>query len=146
MRLSTRANYAVRAILDLALHEHEGPVSIQQIAHRQQISHSYLEQLFRKLRGGKLVESVRGARGGYTMAVPPDQVTLADILEIVNETIEPASCLNGRKKCDHSSKCMTRVVWKRLGEHIQLFLKSITLEQLRNEAITTGRTLDLSDK
>jgi DNA-binding IscR family transcriptional regulator len=80
------------------------------------------------------------------MGLPADQVTLAQILEIVNETIEPAACLNGRKKCDHSNKCMTRIVWKRLGEHIQMFLSSITLEQLRKEAIETGRILDLSDK
>jgi Rrf2 family transcriptional regulator, iron-sulfur cluster assembly transcription factor len=146
VRLSTKANYAVRAILDLVLHEHEGPVSIQQIAHRQQISHSYLEQLFRKLRRGKLVESVRGSRGGYKMRLPVDQVTLAHVLEIVNETLEPAACLDGRKKCNYCDMCMTRVVWKRLGEHIRVFLDSITIEQLRREAVETGRILDLSDK
>lgn len=133
MRLSTRAHYAVRAVLDLALHATDGPVAIQEIARRQAISSSYLEQLFVKLRRGRVIRSVRGARGGYQLACPADQVHLAQIIELVDEPLEPVACLDGRKPCDLADQCITQSVWRRLGEHIRSFLSSITLEQLLQE-------------
>ncbi len=100
MRLSTRAHYAVRAVLDLALHSQHGPVAIQEIARRQAISSSYLEQLFVKLRRGQLIRSIRGARGGYQLARPAEDVHLADIIHASGRTLQPVACLDGQKDCD----------------------------------------------
>lgn len=130
MRLSTRAHYAVRAVVDLALHSHHGPVAIQEIARRQAISSSYLEQLFVKLRRGNLIRSVRGSRGGYQLARPAEQVHLANIIELVDEPLQPVACLDGQKDCDLASKCITQDIWRQLGNHIHSFLSSITLDQL----------------
>jgi Rrf2 family transcriptional regulator, iron-sulfur cluster assembly transcription factor len=140
VRLSTRAHYAVRAILDLALHSTHGPVAIQEIARRQAISPSYLEQLFVKLRRGQIIRSVRGARGGYQLARPADQVHLADIIELVDEPLQPVACLDGRKDCARASDCLTRNVWRRLGHHIRTFLTSITVDQLVREIHQRGTT------
>jgi Rrf2 family transcriptional regulator, iron-sulfur cluster assembly transcription factor len=140
VRLSTRAHYAVRAILDLALHSTHGPVAIQEIARRQAISPSYLEQLFVKLRRGQIIRSVRGARGGYQLARPADQVHLADIIELVDEPLQPVACLDGRKDCARASDCLTRNVWRRLGNHIRTFLTSITVDQLVREIHQRGTT------
>ena len=140
MRLSTRAHYAVRAILDLALHSSQGPVAIQEIARRQAISSSYLGQLFVKLRRGQIIRSVRGARGGYQLARPADQVHLADIIELVDEPLQPVACLDGRKDCAQASHCITRNIWRQLGNHIRTFLSSITVEQLVREIHQSGTT------
>ena len=133
MRLSTRAHYAVRAVLDLALHSQHGPVAIQEIARRQAISSSYLEQLFVKLRRGQLIRSIRGARGGYQLARPAEDVHLADIIMLVDEPLQPVACLDGRKDCDLASQCVTQDVWRQLGDHIRTFLSSITVDQLVRE-------------
>lgn len=133
MRLSTRAHYAVRAVLDLALHSQHGPVAIQEIARRQAISSSYLEQLFVKLRRGQLIRSIRGARGGYQLARPAEDVHLADIIMLVDEPLQPVACLDGQKDCDLASQCVTQDVWRQLGDHIRSFLSSITVDQLVRE-------------
>lgn len=133
MRLSTRAHYAVRAVLDLALHSQHGPVAIQEIARRQAISSSYLEQLFVKLRRGQLIRSIRGARGGYQLARPAEDVHLADIIMLVDEPLQPVACLDGQKDCDLASQCVTQDVWRQLGDHIRTFLSSITVDQLVRE-------------
>lgn len=142
MRLSTRAHYAVRAVLDLALHSTHGPVAIQEIARRQAISSSYLEQLFVKLRRGQIIRSVRGARGGYQLARPADQVHLADIIELVDEPLEPVACLDGQKDCARASHCITQNIWRRLGNHIRTFLSSVTVDQLVRETHQRGTTLE----
>jgi Rrf2 family transcriptional regulator, iron-sulfur cluster assembly transcription factor len=133
VRLSTRAHYAVRAVLDLALHSQHGPVAIQEIARRQAISSSYLEQLFVKLRRGQLIRSIRGARGGYQLARPAADVHLADIIMLVDEPLQPVACLDGQKDCDLASQCVTQDVWRQLGDHIRTFLSSITVDQLMRE-------------
>jgi Rrf2 family transcriptional regulator, iron-sulfur cluster assembly transcription factor len=138
VRLSTRAHYAVRAILDLALHATEGPVAIQEIARRQAISSSYLEQLFVKLRRGRIIRSVRGARGGYLLARPADQVHLADIIDLVDEPLQPVACLDGQKDCTRASHCITQDIWRQLGNHIRTFLTSITVDQLVHQIRQRG--------
>jgi Rrf2 family iron-sulfur cluster assembly transcriptional regulator len=130
MRLSSKAHYAVRAILDLAQHQHQGPVSIQAIAQRQAISRPYLEQLFAKLRRGQVIRSIRGANGGYLLARPSDQVSLAEILDLVEEQLDPTPCFAGKRDCRSMAECKTRHIWRRFGEHVRLFLKSVTLEHL----------------
>jgi Rrf2 family transcriptional regulator, iron-sulfur cluster assembly transcription factor len=146
VRLSTRAHYAVRAILDLALHSTHGPVAIQEIARRQAISSSYLEQLFVKLRRGQLIRSVRGARGGYQLARPADQVHLVDIMELVDEPLQPVACLDGQKDCARASQCVTQDIWRQLGNHIRTFLTSITVEQLVREIRQRGTTSHGNDQ
>jgi Rrf2 family transcriptional regulator, iron-sulfur cluster assembly transcription factor len=138
VRLSTRAHYAVRAVVDLALHSTQGPVAIQEIARRQAISSSYLEQLFVKLRRGQLIRSIRGARGGYQLARPADQVHLADIIELVDEPLQPVACLDGQKDCDRASRCITQDIWRQLGQHIRAFLTSITVDQLVRDIHPAG--------
>jgi Rrf2 family iron-sulfur cluster assembly transcriptional regulator len=123
----------VRAVLDLALHSQHGPVAIQEIARRQAISSSYLEQLFVKLRRGQLIRSIRGARGGYQLARPAEDVHLADIIMLVDEPLQPVACLDGQKDCDLASQCVTQDVWRQLGDHIRAFLTSITVDQLVRE-------------
>ena len=140
MRLSTRAHYAVRAVLDLALHSQHGPVAIQEIARRQAISSSYLEQLFVKLRRGNLIRSIRGSRGGYQLARPAAQVHLANIIELVDEPLQPVACLDGQKDCDLASECLTQDIWRQLGNRIHSFLSSITLDQLMPEIRQNGTT------
>jgi len=138
VRLSTRAHYAVRAVLDLALHSNHGPVAIQEIARRQAISPSYLEQLFVKLRRGNLIRSIRGSRGGYQLARPAEQVHLADIIQLVDEPLQPVACLDGQKDCDLADRCFTQNIWRQLGNHIHSFLSSITLDQLLQEMRQNG--------
>lgn len=129
MRLSTRAHYAVRAVLDLALHAVDRPVPVQEIAERQAISQAYLEQLFAKLRRGRIIRSVRGPRGGYLLARPAAEVTLAEIMEWVDEPLEPVACLDKDGHCDREGGCNTHHIWRDLGRHIRSFLETLTVEQ-----------------
>src|SRR3954463_16153086 len=115
MRLTTKGRFAVTAMLDLALHGSDGPVTLSGISDRQKISLSYLEQLFGKLRRRALVESVRGPGGGYKLARPPEGVTVADIICAVEETIDSTSCA-GRENCLESQRCMTHELWEDLNE------------------------------
>ncbi len=133
MRLSSRAHYAVRALLDLAAHGQEHPVPIQAIAKRQHISPAYLEQLFFKLRRGRVVRSVRGARGGYLLARPADRLTLWEIMRVVEEPMDLVSCLDNDGSCDFHDRCTTQKLWRRLGEHIRQFLDNLTLGELLRE-------------
>jgi Rrf2 family iron-sulfur cluster assembly transcriptional regulator len=129
MRLTTKGRFAVTAMLDLALHSHNGPVTLSGISDRQKISLSYLEQLFGKLRRGALVESVRGPGGGYNLARPAERVTVADIIRAVEEPIDSTAC-GGRENCHESQRCMTHELWENLNATVYTFLHSVTLAQL----------------
>ncbi|BCR05362.1 transcriptional regulator [Desulfuromonas versatilis] len=134
MRLSTKAQYAVRAMVSLHLYGEDEPVSIRDIAAREEISLTYLEQLFVKLRRGKIVTSVRGPGGGYLLARPASQIRVDQIIDSVEETLVPVSCMDNDGKCACSDQCITHTVWHGLGERIRGFLSSITLEDLTREA------------
>ncbi|RME35699.1 MAG: Rrf2 family transcriptional regulator [Deltaproteobacteria bacterium] len=134
MRLSTKAQYAVRAMVSLSLHGDEGPVSIKDISARESISLPYLEQLFVKLRRGRIVTSVRGPGGGYRLARPADQIRVDEIIDSVEETLVPVSCMDEQGRCVCDDHCVTHNVWQGLGERIRSFLASITLEDLTREA------------
>ena len=110
MKLSSRGRYAVMAMADLAIHSSERPVSLAEIAERQEISLSYLEQLFGKLRRHALVESVRGPGGGYTIARDLDRVTVADIIAAVDEPLDATQC-GGKENCLDEGRCMTHDLW-----------------------------------
>ncbi len=129
MRLTTKGRYAVTAMLDLALHSTEGPVSLADISGRQEISLSYLEQLFAKLRQNDLVYSVRGPGGGYRLKHPLDEVFVAQIIDAVNESVDATSC-GGAGNCQQGEVCLTHYLWMDLSEQIHQFLSSISLASL----------------
>lgn len=129
MKLSTKGRYAVTAMTDLAAHSKGEPVSLADIAERQEISLSYLEQLFCKLRKGGLVKSVRGPGGGYRLSKPAAQTRVADIIIAVDEPLKTTGCRVGDVHGCHSKRgrCLTHDLWEELSNHIYLFLSSVTL-------------------
>src|SRR6059036_480221 len=129
MRLTTKGRFAVTAMIDVAMHNSEGPVTLAGVADRQKISLSYLEQLFGKLRRYGLVDSVRGPGGGYNLARPATSVSVADIITAVDEPIDATKC-GGKENCQDDKRCMTHELWANLNTHIFAFLNSVTLEQL----------------
>ena len=129
MRLTTKGRFAVTAMLDLALNSTHGPVTLSGISGRQKISLSYLEQLFGKLRRRSLVESVRGPGGGYNLARPAAEVSVADISCAVEEPIDSTQC-SGRENCRDNERCMTHDLWEELNSTVYGFLAGVTLSQL----------------
>lgn len=129
MRLTTKGRYAVTAMLDLALNATEGPVSLADISGRQEISLSYLEQLFAKLRRCELVVSVRGPGGGYRLSRPDSDICVAEIIDAVNETVDTTNC-GGNANCQDGEVCLTHHLWRDLSEQIHEFLSSISLSSL----------------
>jgi Rrf2 family transcriptional regulator, iron-sulfur cluster assembly transcription factor len=129
MKLTTRGRYAVTAMLDLALHEHAGPVPLADLARRNHISPAYLEQLFASLRRQGLVESVRGPGGGYRLARPAGEISVACVIAAVNEDVDATRC-GGARDCHDGGRCLTHDLWEDLTRHIQNFLKSVTLAEL----------------
>ncbi|MCG8509287.1 MAG: Rrf2 family transcriptional regulator [Rhodospirillales bacterium] len=132
MRLSTKGRYAVMAMVDLASNSRGRPVALADIAERQEISLSYLEQLFGKLRKGGLVRSVRGPGGGYLMSRDPSDTRVADIIMAVDELIKATRCTPGSPSGCHlnKSRCMTHDLWEELGNQIYLYLSSVTVEDI----------------
>ncbi len=129
MRLTTKGRFAVTAMIDVALHGSDGPVTLAAVSGRQKISLSYLEQLFGKLRRSGLVESVRGPGGGYNLAKAPEALSVADIIVAVDEPIDATQC-GGQENCKDDRRCMTHELWASLNEHIFSFLSGVTLAQL----------------
>lgn len=129
MKLSTKGRYAVMAMADLAQHSNGRPVALAEVAVRQEISLSYLEQLFGRLRRGGLVNSVRGPGGGYMLARDPEQMRIADIILAVDEPIKATRCTPGSPNGCHShrGRCLTHDLWEELGNQIYLYLSSVTL-------------------
>ena len=128
MKLSTKGRYAVTAMMDLALHDKYGPVTLAEISQCQGISLSYLEQLFAKLRKKGLVEGVRGPGGGYRLARSAADVTVADIVSAVDEKVDATRC-SGRRNCQEGKRCLTHELWTELSKQIFTFLSGITLAQ-----------------
>jgi Rrf2 family transcriptional regulator, iron-sulfur cluster assembly transcription factor len=148
MRLTTKGRFAVTAMIDLALHNAEGPVTLAEISERQKISLSYLEQLFGKLRRQALVSSVRGPGGGYNLAKPLETVSVADIIVAVDEPIDATQCA-GKENCRDERKCITHDLWMSLNEHIFDYLRSVTLGQLVAQQQAKGdevKVVELKDQ
>ncbi|MFO7578390.1 MAG: Rrf2 family transcriptional regulator [Pelovirga sp.] len=133
MRLSTKAQYAVRALVSLNLVSNGEPVTIKEIAEREKISLNYLEQLFVKLRRGNIVRSVRGPGGGYLLAREASQIRVDEIIDTVEEILVPVSCMNDDGSCGCDLQCATQSVWQGLGNQIRAFLASRTLEDLTRD-------------
>ena len=130
MRLSSRGRYGTRALLDLALHQGEEPVLLKDIAQRQQISLQYLGHLITPLIAAGIVRSTRGARGGVSLAKPPEEVKLSEVIQLLEGSISPVECVNNPAVCSRSELCATRDVWSELKNVIDRFLESIFLQDL----------------
>lgn len=141
MRLTTKGRYAVTAMLDLSIHASKGPVNLTEISRRQDISLSYLEQLFAKLRQRQLVSSVRGPGGGYRLARAEKDIHVAEIIDAVNESLDTTRCL-GKGDCQMGETCLTHHLWQDLSEQIHNFLSNISLADLvaKREIVTIART------
>lgn len=129
MRLTTKGRYAVTAMLDLALHAEQGPVSLNDISGRQEISLSYLEQLFAKLRRNELVSSIRGPGGGYQLTRHCKEISVAQVVDAVNEGVDITRC-EGKGDCQRGESCLTHHLWLDLSDQIHTFLESISLQSL----------------
>lgn len=156
MRLTTKGRYAVTAMLDLALHYNEGPITLADISQRQGISLSYLEQLFSRLRKQELVDSTRGPGGGYRLSRDANEIAVADVITAVDEKVETTRC-GGLSNCQDDEQCLTHELWTDLSQQIHGFLMGISLgdlvehkgvqevaarqERITNEYTTTANTV-----
>ncbi len=130
MRLTTKGRYAVTAVLDLALHQGNGPVSLAAISERQGISLSYLEQLFAKLRRNEIVSSTRGPGGGYKLTNSVDEVSVSDIILAVDESCKVVDCGDSDGCHDGAYQCLTHDLWQELSNEIRTFLDGISLSEI----------------
>jgi Rrf2 family cysteine metabolism transcriptional repressor len=141
MKLSTKGQYATRAILDLAINQGEGPILLRDIAQRQQISLSYLEHLVTPLIAGGLVRSTRGAKGGVSLAKPPEEIKLIEVIQLLEGSLAPVECVNNPKLCPRSELCVTRDVWIELKKAIIDVLESTTLQDLVERQKEKGKAV-----
>ena len=148
MRLTTKGRFAVTAMIDLAMRNGEGPVTLADISERQKISLSYLEQLFGKLRRNSLVSSVRGPGGGYNLARKMDEMSVADIILAVDEPIDATQC-GGKENCLDEHKCLTHDLWTNLNNHIFEYLRGVKLSDLvaqNRERLRESGVVELQDR
>lgn len=136
MMLSTKGKYGLQAVLDLALHSEESAVPLNDIAKRQDISISYLEQLMAKLRKAEIVNSIRGAQGGYVLAKSPSDISVGEILRALEGNLNPIKCneLSGEKGCSSADSCVTKFVWKRISDSINDTVNKMLLSELVEES------------
>lgn len=137
MKLSTKGRYGLRALIDLAAHGQEEAVSITSIAARQDISEAYLEQLMRSLRKAGLIESVRGAGGGYRLAKSAEQISVGDALRALEGDLKAVACpaFYGEEGCAGSDRCVTKYVWKKVNEAIEQTVDSIRISELAEDSL-----------
>ena len=139
MRLTTKGRFAVTAMVDLAMRGEPGPVTLASISERQKISLSYLEQLFGKLRRHNIVESVRGPGGGYYLARPSSQISIADVIVAVDEPLDATKC-GGMANCHDERQCVTHDLWTGLNESIYAYLNAVSLKQVVDSQSTDKQT------
>ncbi|MBL7071835.1 MAG: Rrf2 family transcriptional regulator [Candidatus Omnitrophica bacterium] len=140
MGISTKSTYGIRAMFELALHHGRNPISVSYISGRESISIPYLEQLLSKLRRNGLVRSVRGPKGGYILSKKPKDITVGDIVRILDGGITPVHCVNSnnKKNCKMIDKCVTKTVWKKLKNAVDETLDSVSLKDLCSDAKKMG--------
>ena len=129
MKLSTRSRYGTRMMLDLAQHYDEGPIQMGDIARRQDISVKYLEQLIIPLKKVDFIKSVRGPKGGYMLARPPEEITIGEIVKVLEGGIDLSDCIGNPDECNRSSSCLTRGIWEEATKAMYDKLNSITLSK-----------------
>lgn len=151
MKLTTKGRYAVTAMLDLAIHAQDTPVTLQEISGRQGISLSYLEQLFAKLRRNELVKSIRGPGGGYQLQDTADSIVISRVIDAVNESTDVTAC-GGKGNCHDGKQCITHDLWCELSEQIHQFLSNITLQtvidkqQAKQQPEQAGESITIQHK
>ncbi len=137
MRISTRGRYGLRAMVDMALYGGGGPVALREVAARQGVSESYLEQVFATLRKNGLVNAQRGSQGGYQLGRPAKEITVGDVLRVLEGPIAPVDCVDqsdAGRHCEREDFCATRPFWQQLRNQISSFLDSVTLQDLADQA------------
>ena len=141
MKITTKGRYGLRAMVDLAGCEENGPVSIHSIAERQGISDGYLEQLIGKLKKAGLVESTRGATGGYRLAKAAEEISVGDILRALEGSLHPIDCpeIDAEYSCANEGACVTKLVWKKIGDAIEDTVNHISLQDLKAQGGCTGK-------
>jgi len=132
MRISTKIRYGARAMLELAYHYGEGPIELKEIAKKENISLKYLEQVINPLRAAGLVKSIRGSKGGYSLAKPPSDICLYDVVETLEGPLNLLECLRDPKVCQKVPSCVTRDIWEEVSEAISKIFYSVTLEEMVN--------------
>lgn len=136
MKLSTRGQYGLRALVDIAVHSEEGPVAISVISVRQNVTVRYLEQLLPKLKKTGIIKSIRGAQGGYLLSADPESVSVGDVLRILEGDMNLVDCaglIGQGEECKGSKYCVTKTVWKRINDSIQETVDSISLRELMDD-------------
>ena len=139
MKLSTRGRYGVRALLDIALHQDEGLISLKDIALRQEVSLPYLEHLITPLVAAGIVKSTRGARGGVLLLKPPIEIKLSEVVQLLEGSIAPVDCVNNPEICHRSTLCATRDIWSEMKKAMIQVLDSTTLQDLVERQKGKGR-------
>ena len=134
MKISNKGRYGVKAMVDIAMHYGDAPVSIKTISQRQNISEYYLEQLFSPLRKAKLIKSIRGAQGGYVLNYAPKDITVADVMNVLEGPVEIAECIEGTE-CDDIDFCATRLLWEKIKNSIDEVMKNITLQDIVDDYV-----------
>lgn len=129
MKLTSKGRYAVTAMLDIAINQSKGPITLAMISERQDISLSYLEQIFAKLKKSDLVLSARGPGGGYRLSRTPAEISISEVIAAVNEDLEARKC-KGRQNCKGGEECLSHELWSDLSEMIEQFLENITLQKI----------------
>jgi Rrf2 family cysteine metabolism transcriptional repressor len=130
MKISTKIRYGARAMVELASHYGEGPIELKEIAKKENISLKYLEQVINPLRTDGLVKAIRGAKGGYSLAKPPSEICLYDVIETLEGPLNLLECLQDAKACQRVSSCVTREIWKEVSDAISKIFYSVTLEDM----------------
>ncbi|MCR5665952.1 MAG: Rrf2 family transcriptional regulator [Eubacterium sp.] len=137
MKISTKGRYAIRVMLDLAMHQGDGYISLKDIAKRQDLSNKYLEMIIALLNKAGYVQSTRGKFGGYRLSYTPDKYTMAAILKTTEGSMAPVSCLDCPGECDKEADCITLPMWKKLDRIIEDYLESVTLQDLLDTSANT---------
>ena len=144
MKLTTKSRYAVTAMLDIAYHNKGNPISLPEIADRQNISLSYLEQLYSRLKKSGLVESIKGPGGGYMLSKGADDIVISEVIQAVDEDLETTAC-NGKSNCHNNHQCISHNLWQDLGTEIKNFLSDITLQQVISKNSSDIKEIKLSE-
>ena len=143
MKLSTRGRYGTRAMFELALHWNEGPVMLRSIAESQRLSAKYLEQLLTQIKNAGLVRVVRGAKGGFLLARPPESIKLSEIVTALEGDLSIVECVSAAEYCEQADECVTRSVWREVSEAVKDVLDNLTLADLvaRSKKASKGRKI-----
>lgn len=147
MKLSTKSRYGTRLLFDMARHYKQGPIQLASIAKRQDIPVKYLEQIIIPLKKANYIESVRGSKGGHMLARPPEEITVYEIVELLEKGLKLTECTENPKLCNRSKTCITHIIWREATQAMKAKLQSITLADLleracEQEKLETGQTLD----